>query len=54
MNGPKLVLSQLAFNRILDFSNGLDFYPGFFYWKASRRQEKILLICSRDVGCRTA
>jgi hypothetical protein len=31
MNGLKLVLSITAFNRILDFSNGLDFYPGFFY-----------------------
>jgi membrane-associated phospholipid phosphatase len=30
MNGPKLVLSLTAFNRILDFSNGLDVYPGFF------------------------
>jgi membrane-associated phospholipid phosphatase len=30
MNGLKLVLSHMAFNRILDFSNGLDVYPGFF------------------------
>jgi hypothetical protein len=30
MNGLKLVLSKTTFNRILDFSNGLDFYLGYF------------------------
>jgi len=30
-------ISYYGFNRILDFSNGLDFYPGFFL---SRRLQK--------------
>jgi hypothetical protein len=29
--GPLFALFTVAFNRILDFSNGLDFYLGFFF-----------------------
>jgi len=29
----------LAFNRILDFSNGLDFYPGFFVYFSDSLQD---------------
>lgn len=29
--GPCFAYTILAFNRILDFSNGLDIYLGFFY-----------------------
>jgi len=31
----------MAFNRILDFSNGLDFNLGFFFCISCPRQEKI-------------
>jgi hypothetical protein len=31
IHGPAIAILSMAFNRILDFSNGLDFYLGFFY-----------------------
>jgi len=34
--GPAFDLFNMAFNRILDFSNGLDFYPGLFYASSNR------------------
>jgi hypothetical protein len=30
--GPEFAIYTSAFNRILDFSNGLDFYLGFFFY----------------------
>jgi len=40
-SGPSFACTISAFNRILDFSNGLDIYLGFFVFSALRLKEKI-------------
>src|SRR5690242_9152754 len=40
-SGPSFAYTISAFNRILDFSNGLDIYLGFFVFSALRLKEKI-------------
>ncbi len=37
----------MAFNRILDFSNGLDFYLGFFFPKSPQARYRVNAIASQ-------
>jgi hypothetical protein len=37
VRGPGFAMSSSAFNRILDFSNGLDFYLGFFLFLPAKQ-----------------